>query len=89
MPRLLRQAGLELIEIMPYVYAEVGTGSFFLGAAEAYGPLVAQAGLVPEAHVQTWLEEQRQSAQDSTFFGASNYYAYLARRPDSNHNCSY
>jgi SAM-dependent methyltransferase len=82
MPRLLREAGLELVEAMPHVYAEVGSGSFFLGAAEAYGPLVAQAGLVPEARVQTWLEEQRQSAQDGTFFGASNYYTYLARRPD-------
>jgi hypothetical protein len=29
MPRLLRQAGLELIEIMPYVYAEVGLAAFF------------------------------------------------------------
>lgn len=82
MPRLLRQAGLELVEAMPHVYAEVGTGNFFLGAAEAYGPLVPQTGLVPEAQVQTWIEEQRQSAQNGTFFGASNYYAYLARRAE-------
>lgn len=80
MPRLLHAAGLELVEAMPHVYAEVGTGNFFLGAAEAYGPLVPQTGLVPEAQVRTWLEEQRQSTQDGTFFGASNYYAYLATR---------
>ena len=83
MPRLLHAAGLELVEVMPHIYAEVGTGNFFLGAAEAYGPLVAQAELVPEARVQTWLAEQRQSAKEGTFFGASNYYAYLARRPES------
>ena len=81
MPRLLRESGLELAETMPHVYAEVGTGVFFLSAAEAYGPLVTRAGLVPEARVNVWLAEQRRSAEDGTFFGASNYYAYLAIRP--------
>jgi SAM-dependent methyltransferase len=81
MPRLLHEAGLELVETMPHVYAEVGTGVFFLGAAEAYGPLVAQAGLIAQERVDVWLTEQRRSAEDGTFFGASNYYAYLARRP--------
>ncbi len=81
MARLLREAGLELVETMPHVYAEVGAGIFFLGAAEAYGPLVAQAGLISEARMNVWLSEQRRSAEDGTFFGASNYYAYLATRP--------
>lgn len=80
MPRLLREAGLELVEIMPHVYAEAGTGVFFLGAAEAYGPMVARAGQVPQKRVDRWLAEQRRSAADGTFFGACNYYAYLATR---------
>ncbi len=81
MPRLLREAGLELVEIMPYVYAEAGTGVFFLGAAEAYGPMVARAGQVSQERVDMWLAEQRRSAEDGTFFGACNYYAYLAMHP--------
>jgi ubiquinone/menaquinone biosynthesis C-methylase UbiE len=83
MPRLLREAGLELVETMAHVYAEVGTGGFFLGTAEAYGPLVGRAGLVSQEQVDTWLAEQRRSAEDGTFFGASNYYAYVARRPNA------
>jgi hypothetical protein len=80
-PRLLREASLELIDMMSHVYAEAGTGVFFLGAAEAYGPLVAQVGLVAPERLGIWLAEQRQSAEDGTFFGASHYYAYLAARP--------
>ena len=81
MPRLLRDARLELVEMMSHVYAESRTGVFYLGAAEAYGPLVARAGLISQERVDAWLAEQRRSAEDGTFFGASNYYAYLARRP--------
>jgi hypothetical protein len=80
MPRLLRLAGLEMIDVLAFVYADVGSGRFFLGAAEAYGPIVAGAGLVPGGKVEAWLSEQRDAAAQGTFFSACNYYAYLARR---------
>jgi SAM-dependent methyltransferase len=80
MPRLLRQAGLELSDLLAFVYADVGKGRFFPSAAEAYAPIVARAGLVPADRVEAWLAEQRQTAEQGTFFAACNYYAYLARR---------
>jgi SAM-dependent methyltransferase len=80
MPRLLRLAGLELTDVLAFVYADVGTGRFFLGAAEVYAPIVATAGLVPAEQAQAWLTEQRDAAAQGTFFSACNYYAYLARR---------
>ncbi len=79
-PRLLSQAGLTLEETIPHIFTEVGTGSFFLGAAETYAPLIAQAGLLPEDQVEDWLAEQRKTHEEGTFFASGNYYTYLARR---------
>ena len=79
-PRLLAQAELRLEETTPHIFNEVGSGRFFLGAAETYAPLIAQAGLLPPDHIETWLAEQRKANEDGTFFASGNYYTYLARR---------
>ena len=79
-PRLLSQAALKLEEMTPHIFTEVGTSSFFLGAAETYAPLIAQADLLPADQVENWLTEQRKNSEEGTFFASGNYYAYLARR---------
>jgi ubiquinone/menaquinone biosynthesis C-methylase UbiE len=79
LPRLLPKAGLRLFATQAHVYAEAGSSSFLLNLAETYGPLAASTGLVPAAHVDAWLADQRRSAEDGTFFAACNYYAYVAR----------
>jgi ubiquinone/menaquinone biosynthesis C-methylase UbiE len=80
MPRLMREAGLERVDTIGYVYADVGKGSFFPGAAEAYAPLVARAGHLPAEQVEAWVADQRQAMESGVFFAACNYYAHLARR---------
>ncbi len=81
MPRLLRQAELDLVEATPHVYADVGTGGFFANLVELYGPVLAGSGLLLAAEVERWRAWQAQAMADGTFFGASNFYTYLARRP--------
>ena len=80
LPMLLSQAGLKLEETIPHIITEVGTGSFFLGAAETYAPLIAQAGLLPADQVDKWLSEQQKNIEEGIFFASGNYYTYLARR---------
>jgi ubiquinone/menaquinone biosynthesis C-methylase UbiE len=80
MPRLMRDAGLERTETIGYIYADVGKGSFFPSAAEAYAPLVVRAGNLPAEQVEAWIADQRQLMADGVFFAACNYYAHLARR---------
>lgn len=80
LPRLLRLAGLDLVEVLPHLYAEVGAGRFFANAAESFAPLVKRAGLVPDGTVDAWLADQRRALEELTFFAACAYYAYLARR---------
>ena len=78
LPRLLARAGLRLTATQAHVYAEAGSSSFMINLAETYAPLAAAAGLLPAAHVDAWLADQRRSAADGTFFAACNYYAYVA-----------
>jgi ubiquinone/menaquinone biosynthesis C-methylase UbiE len=80
LPMLLSQAGLKLEETIPHIITEVGTGSFFLGAAETYAPLIAQVGLLPADQVDKWLSEQQKNIEEGIFFASGNYYTYLARR---------
>jgi SAM-dependent methyltransferase len=81
LPRLLREAGLELISGHGAVYTNIGSGDFFANMAEAFGGVLARTGLLPPAAVEEWQRYQRRSLEEQTFFGASNYYTYIARRP--------
>jgi len=83
MPRLLRDAGLELSEATPHIYAEIGSGSFFANFSESYGTILKGSGLLPEDDVERWRTELAQAVVAGTFFGASNYYTYLARRAEA------
>jgi SAM-dependent methyltransferase len=82
MPRLLSEVGLELVEADGELYAEIGRGSFWVSATESYGALLARSNVLPGALLDDWRAFQARSATDNTFFGASNYYTYLTRRPD-------
>lgn len=73
--------GLKLVDTQAHVYAEIGSGRFFAGAAETYGPLIARAGVVDAADADRWLDDQRRAIESRTFFAACNYYAFLAERP--------
>jgi ubiquinone/menaquinone biosynthesis C-methylase UbiE len=81
LPRLLRQVGLELDEATAHAYADIGAGCFFVNMVESFGPLLAGAGLLPAMEVDDWRAEQARAVAEGTFFGASNYYTYLALRP--------
>ena len=82
LPRLLHETGLELLDADGTLYANIGSSRFWVGAAESYGVLLARSGLLPPALVEDWQAFQVRSVTENTFFGASNYYTYLTRRPD-------
>jgi hypothetical protein len=82
LPRLLPEAGLELLEADGTLYANIGSSRFWVGATESYGMLLGRSGLLPQTLVDDLRAFQAQAAADNTFFGASNYYTYLTRRPE-------
>ena len=83
LPRLLQNAGLDLVSAEGAVFADIGTGSFWANAAEAYAAILTRSGLLGADVVEAWLAEQSDANKRHTFFGASVYYTYLARTPDA------
>ena len=79
LPRLLPEAGLEIVEASGALYADIGIGAFWTNAAAAYSAVMQQSGRLPPAVIEDWRGFQARSSEDRTFFGASNYYTYLAR----------
>jgi hypothetical protein len=80
LPRLLRQAGLDLVEVTAHVYADIGAGGFFANAVASYGPVLTGAALLTAEEIERWRAAQACAMADGTFFAAANYYTYLARR---------
>jgi 2-polyprenyl-3-methyl-5-hydroxy-6-metoxy-1,4-benzoquinol methylase len=79
-PTILRDAELKICDFLSHVYAEAGTGSFFINMAESFVPMAVSAGHVTSNEAGRWLAVQRDASTQGTFFGACNYYTYLARK---------
>jgi ubiquinone/menaquinone biosynthesis C-methylase UbiE len=80
MPRLLRKAGLELVFVFPYVLAEVGQADFWAPGIESFRRLVPKSGMMTEEYANEWAASLVKDAEEGIFFGASNYYGYVAKR---------
>jgi ubiquinone/menaquinone biosynthesis C-methylase UbiE len=81
MPRFIRDAGLELVASFPYVLTEVGTADFWVPAIESLRKLAPRSGAMTEDEAEAWADDQLKSSDEGIFFGSSNYYGYVARRP--------
>jgi len=81
MPSLLSTVGLEINAFIPNVHAEAGEGSFFANLAESYAPIATKAGTISTEKAELWLAIQRDATLNRKFFGACNYYAYIAGKP--------
>jgi SAM-dependent methyltransferase len=82
MPRLIQQAGLAMIRTFPYIMAEVGTGDFWLSGIDSFEKLAPKSGAMTEAEATSWANALHEASDRGVFFGASNYYTYIARRPE-------
>lgn len=82
MPRLIQQADLEMIRTFPYIMAEVGEGDFWLSAIDSFEKLAPKSGVMTEAEATGWANALHKASDRGVFFGASNYYTYIARRPE-------
>ncbi len=80
MPQLLREAGLELVAAFPYVVAEVGRADFWESAIKSLVKLLPKAGAMTDAQAAEWAAAVLRRSDQGTFFGASNYYGYVAQK---------
>ncbi|HSH41309.1 MAG TPA: methyltransferase domain-containing protein [Arenicellales bacterium] len=80
MPRLLREAGLELVTSFSYVLAEAGRAEFWVPAVESFRKLIPAAGVMTPEEINSWVDARLRESEENIFFGASNFYSYIAKR---------
>lgn len=83
MPRLARAAGMLIEAVFPSVIAETGEGDFWLSAVQAFRALGPSSGAATAEEAEAWVEALEAASQAGVFFGSSNYYAYVMRRPET------
>src|SRR5215212_2885346 len=79
-PRLIQQAELEMIRMFPYIMTEAGKGDFWLSGIDAYEKLAPKSGMMTEEEATSWANALHKASIRGVFFGASDYYTYIARR---------
>jgi ubiquinone/menaquinone biosynthesis C-methylase UbiE len=80
MPQLLRDAGLDLTASFAYVVADVGKADFWISAIQSFVRLLPRAGAMTEVAARSWADEMTRRSEEGIFFGASNYYSFVATR---------
>lgn len=80
MPQLLREAGLQLVAAFPYVVAELGRADFWESAIKSFVKLLPKAGAMTDSQAAEWAAAMFRRSDQGTFFGACNYYGYVAAK---------
>jgi hypothetical protein len=70
-----------LEKVFPYILAETGEADFWAPAIESMRTLLPKSGKMTESEAQAWVEEQQKASELGVFFGASNFYSYVLKRP--------
>ena len=81
MPELLNQAGLNLTTAFSYVVADLGKVDFWAPAIESFIRLLPTSGAMTEDDTRAWANSILKRSDRGTFFGACNFYSYVAERP--------
>jgi ubiquinone/menaquinone biosynthesis C-methylase UbiE len=82
LPQLLSQVQLDIRDVSSHVLAEVGKASYWMSAIDAFVPVLASSGLLPDDKLNDWVAWQRQAVETGQFFAASNFYTYITQRAD-------
>jgi ubiquinone/menaquinone biosynthesis C-methylase UbiE len=80
LPRLLREVGLDLNWYRAYAVADVGRANFWLSSLASFRVLLPAAGTMTKAEADAFVAELERASEENRFFGACNFYTYLAQR---------
>jgi len=80
MPRLLQEVGLVLTASFAHVVADIGRADFFAPGLQALARLLPKSGAMSESEARAWVDAMLRRSEEGTYFGASNFYSYVAVR---------
>ncbi len=82
LPLLLTNAGLEFENAFSNVVADISKADFWASAVESMRKLLPAAKAMTAEEADAWADARNQESENGTFFASSNYYSYIARKPD-------
>jgi ubiquinone/menaquinone biosynthesis C-methylase UbiE len=82
MPRLLANTVLDLIWSHAYVVADIGRADYFAPLITSLRVLLPKVGVMTEAEADVFADALDRASDENRFFGASNFYTYMAQRGD-------
>ena len=71
-----------MVRVFPNVMADVGKADFWLSDIESFQKLAPKSGALTEEGAEQWFASLVRDSEEGIFFGACNYYGYVARRPE-------
>jgi ubiquinone/menaquinone biosynthesis C-methylase UbiE len=80
MPQFLVEAGLRLEASFSYVIADIGKADFWASAIQSFRRFLPRAGAMSDDRAEEWAKTLLERSDQGIFFGASNYYSYVAKR---------
>lgn len=80
-PRIFQAVELEVVDCFPYVLAEVGEMDFWKPGIESLRMFLPKSGAMTEGEANKFADGLVKDSERGIFFGASNFYAYIGRRP--------
>ena len=80
MPRLLASEGFELRWAQAYVAADIGRADFWAPSLASFRVLLPRTGAMSEAEANAFIDQLERASAENCFFGASNFYTYIAQR---------
>jgi ubiquinone/menaquinone biosynthesis C-methylase UbiE len=80
LPRLLQQAGLEVMAFFPHVLAEAGAADYWSSSIQSFRRILPKSGQIDEAETNAWADAMQRYSERGEFFGACNFYTYVVRR---------
>jgi ubiquinone/menaquinone biosynthesis C-methylase UbiE len=81
MPHLLKEAGLVLEASFAHVVADIGRADFFAPGLQSLVRVLPRSGAMSESEARGWVDAMLRQSDEGIYFGASNFYSYVARRP--------
>lgn len=80
MPQLLQEVGLSLDAAFGYVVADVGKADFMAPGLQSMLRVLPRSGAMTESEARTWVESMMRRSDQGIYFGAINFYSYVATR---------
>jgi ubiquinone/menaquinone biosynthesis C-methylase UbiE len=80
LPRLLKQARLEVVAFFPHVIAEAGAAEYWSTSIQSFRRLLPKSGQLSEQEAGEWADAMARNSERGEFFGACNFYTYVVRR---------